>query len=445
MKPIGPYFTALLVAVSLNFHAATALAQAVAPKSQTAPRPDAPTQLQQLLDQDATARKAGDSLTRLKVALQLKTLLHESSGALLATAHAYSVVRDSAKTFETLTQYARLGLGGEAICNGEDKKFAWLAQSPGFANVCRLIQANAAPVSHASPFITFPDTAYVAEDIDYDRKTNTFLFTSVLQHAVFRLTQDGKVRLFAAASNNSPMMAIKIDSHNDLVWVTEVTMPGFNGVPDTAKGQSVVHCYQLGTGIEKQRLAAPEGAQWADMVLDAVGNPIVSDGQSGAIFRLQKGIWQRIDKGDFISPQTPALTADGKSLFIPDYERGLALLNIGTGAVTWLPTGHTRPCALNGVDGVYQGGDRLFLTQNGVEPERVLSVQLDKTSPSFTSCTLIEKASPHLGEPTHGVLIDGDFYFIANSGWDALDRHGNPKPGARMTPPILMRYHPARP
>jgi hypothetical protein len=428
-----------------------------APKTQTILQPDAPTQLQQLLDQDAAARKAGDSIGRLKVALKLKTLLHNSSGALLTVAHAYSVAKDSTKTFETLAQYARLGLGGEAICNGEDKKFAWLAQSPGFAKVCRLIQANAAPVSHGAPFITFPDTAYVAEDIDYDRKTKTFLFTSVLQHAVFRLTPNGKVQLFAAASNNSPMMALKIDRNNDLVWVTEVTMPGFNGVPDTAKGRSVVHCYQLGTGVEKQRLTAPEGAQWADMVLDASGNPIVSDGQSGAIFLLQKGNWQRIDKGDFISPQTPTLTANGKSLIVPDYERGLALLNIQTGSVAWLSTNHA-PCALNGVDGVYQNGDHLYLTQNGVEPERVLSIQLAQltistshpsttrqTVATFTSSTIIEKASPHLGEPTHGVLINGDFYFIANSGWDALDRRGNPKPGARMTPPILMRYHPTHP
>jgi hypothetical protein len=29
-----------------------------------------------------------------------------------------------------------------------------------------------------------------------------------------------------------------------------------------------------------------------------------------------------------------------------------------------------------------------------------------------------------LGDPTHGVVVGDDFYFIANSGWDRVDRNG---------------------
>jgi hypothetical protein len=35
-----------------------------------------------------------------------------------------------------------------------------------------------------------------------------------------------------------------------------------------------------------------------------------------------------------------------------------------------------------------------------------------------------------LGDPTHGVFVDGRFYFIANSGWDV-------KPGATFEPPTI--------
>ena len=403
---------------------------------------DAPTQLQHLLDRDAAARKANDSFGRLTVALQLRTFLNDASGAILAAAHAYSVVKDSAKVFETLTEYARLGLTSKAICNGEDKKFAWLAQSPGFAGVCRLIQENQTPVTRATPVLNLPDSGFLTEDIDYDKATRSFFFTSILKHAIYRITGDGNCRKFAAAPDDDPMMALKIDNSRGLVWATEVALPGFGGQPDSATGRSAVCCFDLHSGKLLKRIPAPAGAQWGDMTLDAQGNPIVCDGQSGAIFRLQKEAWQRIDKGDFISPQTPVLSADGKSLIVPDYERGLARLNIATGATTWIKNNPNHPCALNGVDGVYQLNARLFLTQNGVEPERVLEIQLDKDNIT-TTCTLIEKATPALGEPTHGVIVDGNFYFIANSGWDVLDRHGNLKPGTRMSPPTLMRYRPA--
>lgn len=399
---------------------------------------NAPAQLQHLLQQDDAARKAGDSLTRLQIALQLRALLNDAPDAILATAHAYSVVKDSSKVFATLTEYANMGLAKKDI--EADKKFAWLTNSPGFKQVCRQIEANTTPISLATTILQFPDTGYLAEDIDYDKQQDGFLFTSILQHAVFRLSRNGSCQKFATSPNGWPVMAIKIDPRKEQVWVTEVAMPGFDGLAGTLKGQSAVSCFDLRSGKLTKRFPAPEGAQWGDMVLDAQGTPIVADGQSGGIYQLRQGAWQRLDHGDFISPQTMALTSDGKSLIVPDYVRGLAIMEIATGKIAWVKNNPAQPCALNGVDGVYKNKQRLLITQNGVEPERVVQLQLDKEGRGVAACTIVEKAGPGLGEPTHGVFVGNDFYFIANSGWDALDQHGKLKPGSRMTPPRLMRY-----
>jgi hypothetical protein len=35
-----------------------------------------------------------------------------------------------------------------------------------------------------------------------------------------------------------------------------------------------------------------------------------------------------------------------------------------------------------------------------------------------------------LGDPTHGVVVGDNFYFIANSGWDRVGENGAFKPGA---------------
>jgi hypothetical protein len=37
---------------------------------------------------------------------------------------------------------------------------------------------------------------------------------------------------------------------------------------------------------------------------------------------------ERVDAGDFISPQTPVMHPDGKHIFVPDYVRGIGLLEI---------------------------------------------------------------------------------------------------------------------
>jgi hypothetical protein len=175
------------------------------------------------------------------------------------------------------------------------------------------------------------------------------------------------------------------------------------------------------------------------MMLTANGDAIVSDGDGGCVYRVMadgSGM-QRIDDGDFISPQTPAMHPDGKHVFVPDYVRGIGLLEITTKQVRWLST--AGRFALNGIDGLYFDHGRLIAVQNGTAPERVVVFKLDATLTRIESETIIEQATKTLGDPTHGVVIGNEFYYIANSGWDAIDDHGNVKPGIIPSVPRTMR------
>jgi hypothetical protein len=77
--------------------------------------------------------------------------------------------------------------------------------------------------------------------------------------------------------------------------------------------------------------------------------------------------------------------------------------------------------------------------QNGTSPERVVVFTLGSTLTNIASEEIIERSTETLGDPTHGVIIGTDFYYIANSGWDALDDHGAVKPETKITPPRVMR------
>ena len=148
-------------------------------------------------------------------------------------------------------------------------------------------------------------------------------------------------------------------------------------------------------------------------------------------------VLERLDDGDFISPQTPALHRDGKHIFVPDYLRGIGALEISTKQVRWLSM--EKGFALNGIDGLYFDRGTLIAVQNGTSPERVVAFDLDPSLTRITSETIIERSTDTLGDPTHGVIIDDDFYYIANSGWDVIDDHGNMRPGAKPTEARLMR------
>jgi hypothetical protein len=43
---------------------------------------------------------------------------------------------------------------------------------------------------------------------------------------------------------------------------------------------------------------------------------------------------------------------------------------------------------------------------------------------SITSATVLA-ASPELGEPTHGAVVNGQLFFLANSGWSRYSEDGS--------------------
>jgi len=173
------------------------------------------------------------------------------------------------------------------------------------------------------------------------------------------------------------------------------------------------------------------------MVLAHNGDPIVSDGNGGGIYRLRAGTLQRIDHGEFISPQTIAICAGDRHAFVPDYVRGVAEFDLETGTATWLPMENRH--ALDGIDGLYCQGSSLVAVQNGTSPVRIVSFILDPSKATILKETVIERATSTLGAPTHGVLVGATFFYIANSGWDAIDDHGATKSSAKLTPAIIMR------
>lgn len=59
--------------------------------------------------------------------------------------------------------------------------------------------------------------------------------------------------------------------------------------------------------------------------------------------------------------------------------------------------------------------------------------------------TLIERATPTLGDPTHGVIGGDAFYYIANSGWNALNADGSVKSGVTMKEAAVMKWPLPRP
>lgn len=401
------------------------------PKPQTAVE-----ELARLQEQAHAARLAGDQQARLQAVLQIVKLLNDAPDAIEAEAQAYSEAGDNERALAALREFADLGQADDALLHGDDKKFEAIKNRLEYQGILKRFADNEKPISRAERAFELADPGLLAEDMDYDAQSQSFLITSVLEKKIIRVRRDGRATDFALSPSHWPMLAIKVDGVHGLVWATEVAMDGFTAAPKSDWGRSGVLCFDLRTGALRLRLEAPQTAL-GDMVLTREGIPIVSDGAGGSVYRVVEKRLERIDDGAFISPQTPAMHPDGKHVFVPDYARGIGILDPATGDVEWL---HQGQHAVNGIDGLYYDRQCLIATQNGTSPERVIRFRLDSSLSRIASEDVIERSTATLGDPTHGVVVGKFFYYIANSGWNQVDDHGDLKPGAKLTPATIMRF-----
>jgi sugar lactone lactonase YvrE len=405
--------------------------------AQTGLTPTAAEEFARLQDGLRASRASGDNAAYLKGSEDLYRFLNGSPRATLQLMSAEAGAGKPDEALSHFSQYVDMGQSSEETLQA--KSFDSLRNLPKYKSIRAGMTANGTAIADSEEAFRLQAAARVPEDIDYDPAAKAFYVTTVLGRQILRIDSAGHSTLFANSPDHWPMMALKIDARRRMLWATEVAVNGFASVQKGDWGRSVVLLYDLRSARLLQRIEGPDKAALGDMTLDSNGNAIVADGEQGGIYRIGRVTLkpERIDAGDFISPQTPAMLPDGRNVLIPDYVRGIGVLNLDSKAVAWFQTEGRH--ATTGIDGLYTLGDSLIATQNGASPERVVRFKIDASRTHVIAATIIERATPTLGDPTHGVIVGEYFYYIANSGWDTLDEHGNVPAGKNLPRSSIRR------
>lgn len=405
--------------------------------AQAAPAPAAIDEFARLQAELRRTRQSGDDDAYLAAARSMYSFLNGSPHAVLQLMSAQSFARQTDEALQSFAQFVAMGQSSPEVLKA--KSFDPLRTLPQYHGIYAGMAANAASKSMASEVFRLQSAARIPEDIDYDPNAKFFYISTVLGKQILRVDMAGRSKVFASAPDQWPMMALKVDSRRGVLWATEVALDGFAAAAKEDWGRSAILEYDLLSGKLMHRIEGPPKSALGDTALAANGDPIVSDGAHGGVYRINRATQSvaRIDAGDFVSPQTPAALADGRHLLVPDYVRGLGVLDLNTRHVDWVPMDGKH--ALSGIDGLYAIGDTLIATQNGTSPQRVVRFALTASKTRVLSESIIEQATATLGDPTHGVVIGNYFFYIANSGWDVLDEHGNVLEGKSLPLSSVMR------
>lgn len=391
---------------------------------------------------------------------RLYELLSGHPDTVFAIAKAEALLGHAAAALDWLGAFAAMGLVRDA---GAEPDLAGLRQVQGFAEVRARIAANRRPVTHAVRAFTLPDAGLLTEDIAFDPGSRRFFVSSIRKAKIVAIdARSGAVRDFVPGGRDAiwGVLALGVDVRRGVLWATTAAMPQTLGYLASDAGHSAVLRYELASGrlLERYDLpvppppsasASPRAAAAAederqrvlgDMTVAPNGDVFVSEAVTGAVYAIRAGrheLETLEPPGTFVSPQNPAVTPDGRRLLVADYARGIAVIDLASRAVAWMP--HPREVAVNGIDGMYLSGDSLIAVQNGTEPNRVVRFRLDRALARIVGWEPIASNSPGLGAPTHGTVVGRDFFFLANSGWDQLADDGSIKAGGALTPAQVWR------
>ena len=327
----------------------------------------------------------------------------------------------------------------------DDTTFVRWRDDPEFRAVAARLDSNAAPIANAVPYLSLGDTSLLAEDIAWDASGERFLVSSIHRRKIIAMDRSGRVSDFTSAGADGAwgVYGLALDAKRELLWSTIVAGPESEVFVAADSGRTALVAHELRSARLRYRVElprTPERQVLGDLALVSDGSVVLSESLGGALYRLPPGTRELellVPPGTFRSPQGLAPAADGKRLYVADYSRGFAAVDLATHAVTWL----AKPYSLSsgGCDGLYRDGTRLIAIQNGTSPHRVLELQLDASGSSITRWRVLEQASAGLGEPNHGVLVGRDFYLIGNSGWDRVGDDGRLQAGTSARAPGLLR------
>jgi hypothetical protein len=397
--------------------------------------------LREAQDQARAAYDKKDYAAFLAHSQRVATLAPRSTRALYNVACAQALAGHAQDALALLDRLARMGL---ALDPAADADFASLRDRPEFQALARRFTAAAEPIAKATPAFTLSQPDLITEGIAHDATTGDFFVSSVHRRKILRVDKAGVARDFTREGQDGLMavMALAVDAPRRALWASSAGVKYMTGFLKEDEGRSFVFEYDLSSGRLRRRLGLPAGAgggQLSDLTVAPKGDLYVSDPESGRVYRMaagEKELRVLVPPGALGSPQGLALSGDGRWLFVADYTQGIARVDPRSGAVSLLDV--PEDAALTGIDGLIEVDGGLVGIQNGVRPHRLVSLRLDPAASRVEAVTVLERAHPRWDEPTLGVRVGRDLYYVATSQYGAIQKDGS-LARDKLQPPVILR------
>jgi hypothetical protein len=381
-----------------------------------------------LLREATAAQKSGDVALLISKLEAARALRPDYPNVIHFLARAYAAAGRTDDALASLQTLADMGL---TFSIANDRALAPLRDQPRFEALVKAFAANAAPQGNGRVAFPLYDRDGIIEGIACDAAHNWY-FGDVRNRCLWRVDPAGKLTLFSNDNSLGGVFGLKVDDARGALWAGTAAVAEMKGGTAADKGRGALVEFDLASGQIRHSYALPADGRdhvLGDVLLAADGSVFTSDSLAPVIWRLPAGgkrLQRWLESDDFISLQGMALAPDGLSLVVADYANGLWRISLADQSHSLLkaPAGTT----LYGIDGLYAVPGGLLAVQNGLSPQRIVRIALNPAGQPVEVRTL-ESGHAAMNDLSLGVVTDGQFHFIGNSGWALFD-----SPGATPAP-----------
>ncbi len=368
-------------------------------------------------------------------------------GALFNRALAETLDGDYAAAFDTLGHLLAMGVDfGVADIDA----FAPLRKQPAWQAYAEAVESLRTPVGDARVAYRYDDGSFVPEGIAIDDSGGLYLggirggeivriegqgdrLTS-LRHA------DGGAQLFADSKTGPYWSVFGMQLRGDTLWLVSSGIPEFFGLQTEDEGANAIVGLDIDTGETKAITELGDNGNrqvLGDLIFYDDESVFVSDQTDGVVYHydvVSGAFTPFVQRGTIRSPQGLVLDASREALYVADYVGGLFRVDLESGHAQRVeaPAG----TSLYGIDGLYRYGNSLIAIQNGIQPNRVVRLDLSPDGRVVTEGHILAMNLVEFDEPNLGQVVGDEFFFIANSHWNRFDRDGNLPEG--LEGPIVL-------
>lgn len=345
------------------------------------------------------------------------------------------------KPDDALTVLERLAAMDLIFNDVEDLKP--LHDLPRFKAVRKEFALNEKPVNRSEKAFTIPQKDLITEGIAYDAKTKRFFVSSIHRRKIVSIDKNGRVSDFSSDTDGLwSVSGMRVDEKRNVLWAATTAFPQMKDFIKADDGKSAIFKYDLKTGKLLQKFPLSnekEKHALGDLVLAKNGDVYASDSVSPNIYRIDSKTNKLeifLSSDNFASLQGLAFSPDEKFLFAADYSKGVFRVDLKDKKISQIAVDkNTNPIA---IDGLYFHQDSLIVIQNGFRPHRVARFVLNKDFTRITKSETLEANHADFNEPTLGVFVGNDLYYIANSQWNLTNERGTLAED-KLKEPVILR------